>query len=32
MAGVSNGKVIDTDKEYAVAEEYRKAKIKMSYC
>ena len=24
MAGVSNGKVIDTDKEYAVAEEYRK--------
>ena len=24
MAGVSNGKVIDTDKEYADAEEYRK--------
>ena len=24
MAGISNGKVIDTDKEYAVAEEYRK--------
>lgn len=24
MSGISNGKVIDTDKEYAVAEEYRK--------